>query len=537
MSHAVFAQSCPLYFSDFASFTGPADLVDGDFGVHWCMATASVTASNFCNSGNAFKLDSSGDDPVVLVTVGTAGCTAIEVSFKYAQFSASQTLVKYGTTNATTVNCAAATPTTLGALTATGGACTAFTATIPLNGAHGVCIRFDHGANGNAVTIDDLEFRRVGCCTTGAHPCCEAGGAGCADNAVSACVCARDPFCCSTQWDAQCVAEVAQYGCGNCAGGGAACLDALALDFGTVYSGGSICTKFPAVIDHCEGTAPFLTSSLGCAGSTDMAMRFSSGFPYSAMVTKCVNFGARTKPALNFSYSKQNATLGPRIEVSTDGTTWASAWTAPVAFSGSCAQVQLDLSALAGTPSVSFRFSSGSSVSNLATFDDIELVEIANPPHACCVAGGPSCEDAATSACTCAIDAYCCETAWDDVCVALATVYCNARCPGLAVCGSPTAGSCTAAHATAACADAACCVPVCTLDAFCCDSAWDATCVTEALAACFAPADIDHDGRVSSVDLAFILDQWGNAGGACDIDGNGTVGAGDLSMVLSAWTG
>ena len=537
MSHAVFAQSCPLYFTDFASFAGPPDFVEGDLRVQWCKATATVVGSNFCNSGSAFKLDSSGDDPIVLVAVGGAGCTAIEVSFKYAQFAASQTVLRYGTTTATAVSCTAATPLTLGALTTTGGACTAFTAVIPLNGAPGLCLRFDHGANNNAVTIDDLEFRRIGCCTTGAHPCCELGGAGCADNAVAACVCAQDPFCCSTQWDAQCVGEITQFGCGSCSGGGAPCLDVFALDFGTLYSGGSICARFPEYIESCEGTAPFLTSSLGCTAPGDMALRFSSGFPYSAAITRCVTFASRTAPALAFVYSKQTGTLGPRVDYSLDGSNWTNAWSAPIAFAGGCVPVQLDLSPLAGEASVRFRFSSGSSVSNLATFDDITVLEITNVPHACCAPGGPSCANATTSACTCAIDPYCCATVWDDVCIAIATVYCGAQCPDLAVCGSPTAGSCTVMHATAACADADCCVSVCTLDAFCCESAWDATCVQEAGAACFAAADIDRDGRVAAVDLAMVLDSWGLSGVSADIDGNGIVGAGDLAMVLSAWTG
>ena len=94
LSRAVMAQSCPMYATDFASFGGPPDLADGDLRVQWCIAGATVTSSNFCNSGGALKLDASGDDPVVLVATGGAGCTAIEIRFNYAQFAASQTVVK-----------------------------------------------------------------------------------------------------------------------------------------------------------------------------------------------------------------------------------------------------------------------------------------------------------------------------------------------------------------------------------------------------------------------------------------------------------
>lgn len=48
-------------------------------------------------------------------------------------------------------------------------------------------------------------------------PCCEDNGtAGCEINAVESCVCAEDPFCCDTFWDAMCVEAIATHGCGEC---------------------------------------------------------------------------------------------------------------------------------------------------------------------------------------------------------------------------------------------------------------------------------------------------------------------------------
>ena len=50
--------------------------------------------------------------------------------------------------------------------------------------------------------------------------CCTAhDGAGCADAAIEACVCAADGFCCSTEWDAVCVDQVTSLACGDCGGG------------------------------------------------------------------------------------------------------------------------------------------------------------------------------------------------------------------------------------------------------------------------------------------------------------------------------
>lgn len=49
------------------------------------------------------------------------------------------------------------------------------------------------------------------------NDCCAASdAAGCVDQAVQACVCAEDTFCCDTEWDEQCIAEVDEFGCGVC---------------------------------------------------------------------------------------------------------------------------------------------------------------------------------------------------------------------------------------------------------------------------------------------------------------------------------
>jgi len=48
------------------------------------------------------------------------------------------------------------------------------------------------------------------------------------------------------------------------------------------------------------------------------------------------------------------------------------------------------------------------------------------------------------------------------------------------------------------------------------------------------PADLDHDGTVSSSDIAALLNSWGQPG-AADINGSGAVDAADLAALLSAW--
>lgn len=47
------------------------------------------------------------------------------------------------------------------------------------------------------------------------------------------------------------------------------------------------------------------------------------------------------------------------------------------------------------------------------------------------------------------------------------------------------------------------------------------------------PADLDGDGSINAADLSLVLLSWGTAG--ADIDGDGTTSAADLSAVLEAW--
>ncbi len=60
-------------------------------------------------------------------------------------------------------------------------------------------------------------------CTCGAaapppRPCCSVPPhhVGCDDSSIESCVCAVDSFCCTDEWDAQCVDEVESLGCGTC---------------------------------------------------------------------------------------------------------------------------------------------------------------------------------------------------------------------------------------------------------------------------------------------------------------------------------
>ncbi|MDA0802443.1 MAG: hypothetical protein O2819_01610 [Planctomycetota bacterium] len=81
----------------------------------------------------------------------------------------------------------------------------------------------------------------------------------------------------------------------------------------------------------------------------------------------------------------------------------------------------------------------------------------------------------------CEQDIFCCQTAWDSTCVdlALADSDCADERPE---CGDDGLGDPCVVHLDVGCSDEDCCDAVCGKDMFCCEVSWDATCVSLALA-------------------------------------------------------
>lgn len=95
--------------------------------------------------------------------------------------------------------------------------------------------------------------------------------------------------------------------------------------------------------------------------------------------------------------------------------------------------------------------------------------------------GTPSCSVESCCADVCAEDAYCCDTEWDCRCAEAASRLCGDKtCPGT--------GSCLADNATPGCDHEQCCNTVCLEDPECCDFAWDSICVSKAQQLCVSAA-------------------------------------------------
>jgi hypothetical protein len=102
--------------------------------------------------------------------------------------------------------------------------------------------------------------------------------------------------------------------------------------------------------------------------------------------------------------------------------------------------------------------------------------------HDVCTSGGPLGADCdACAASVCAQDAYCCATAWDQICIDQVAQYCSGM-----TCGGPVGcahSECVAGPAlTSGCSD--CATTVCAADAYCCSNEWDSICVNQAATLC-----------------------------------------------------
>ena len=89
----------------------------------------------------------------------------------------------------------------------------------------------------------------------------------------------------------------------------------------------------------------------------------------------------------------------------------------------------------------------------------------------CCVTGDAGCTDVVVESCVCDADQYCCNNSWDSICVAeVASLGCG-------TCESDV--PCCSASGEAGCENSGTESCVCDADPYCCNVAWDSLCVQE----------------------------------------------------------
>lgn len=294
------------------------------------------------------------------------------------------------------------------------------------------------GASGSATDALDTGSSTAPTGTTGdAQGCCSPhAAAGCDDPELAACVCEQEAFCCAFAWDEGCVGLAEQ--CGGCGAatttetttGGpepSACCDALDVPG---------CADDPAIEACVCGLDPFC-----CDTQWD---------------DQCVATGVRQCGATceaGGDCCSPAATPGcpgdPALEACVCG---LDAFCCDQQWDGMCVQIAQDD---CGLPC-------GAGGDCCA-------------PHA-----GPGCDDMAVEACVCAIDGFCCDSEWDDICVSEAQYGC------MAPCGLPPAnmGDCCTAQPGPGCGDMAVTDCTCMIDGACCLDPWDEQCIGIAVTAC-----------------------------------------------------
>ncbi len=151
--------------------------------------------------------------------------------------------------------------------------------------------------------------------------------------------------------------------------------------------------------------------------------------------------------------------------------------------SGNASDDALDESSLDGGEGVHFDIG-GAGERGGSSSDSGATADPPDPPPAndgdCCVpADGTGCGDAVLAACVCADDPYCCDTAWDELCIAeVDSLGCGA-CGAIGPAGFGVFGECCAAHEEAGCTDETIASCVCATDPYCCMVVWDQVCVDE----------------------------------------------------------
>ena len=352
--------------------------------------------------------------------------------------------------------------------------------------------------NGNLVVIRGLNYAVCG--VPGAPSCFVAHATpGCSDGECCSLVCAADPFCCESEWDSLCVegALTACAGCGNPKNG--SCFEPHGT---TGCSDTACCTTVCAADPFCCETE---WDSL-CADRALVSCRTGDTCADARLLTSIV-------PA---SYAVDTiGALPDGVATACGAGDTIAAW-------------RILRATCSGMTTVSICHPNGSSTAlAMSVFSACGGAEIA-----CSANTTPSCTPSWRS-----VEVEFFTVAGEEYLIRVSAVNNGTVFPVQLVvnceqvCGA--GGPCDSVHGPG-CNDAACCETVCTVDPYCCSTAWDSLCVSGAGNLCADPADINGDGVVNGADLSILLGNWGGAGES-DINGDGVTNASDLAIMLANW--
>ena len=360
-------------------------------------------------------------------------------------------------------------------------------------------------------------------------------GDGCSDTVCRDAVCALDPFCCS-DWDESC-GNCGTYGVGYGGMDCSAAVGACAVSFGPGFQCAcpegwtgetcdvdiNECLDDPCANGSCVNEPG--SFSCECDGGWEGALCDQN-------INECLepgicNHGACNDELADAGYAHCTTGTGCDVQVCRDAVAAKDNYCA-TGWDGSCADCAMGkVTAFADCTSISTEcFDPGQPGSSCTCMDGWVGDDCAENVNEClagalCENGGAcvdvepdssawlSCQEpqsdgaggllagcAASDECTsavCAEDPYCCDTAWDAECIALAESDAGLSCSSEAVCGDgfcafnedgswcpedcgELAQDCCSDVGGVSCSDDFIAQCVCDADAYCCETAWDATC-------------------------------------------------------------
>ena len=320
----------------------------------------------------------------------------------------------------------------------------------------------------------------------GSGDCCLPNGTpGCQNVSIANCVCAGDAWCCSSEWDDQCVEEVTQFGCGVCQSQ-PACGDFQC-------TGEESCVTCPADCGSCQGSGDCCQPN-GTPGCQD------------ANIAGCV--------------------------CGQDGWCCSSEW------DQQCVDevTQFGCGVCDAQPTCG----DGACAANENCIDCPQDCGDCTGPGDCCEdTGTPGCQNAAVAQCVCAQDLYCCMTMWDGICAGEVVEFGCGSCEGPAGCDDgncandedclicpedcgwcPGVGDCCEPNGSPGCDKANVQECVCDQDLYCCESEWDYTCAAEvesfACGECLGGTDCGDGICAPGETCALCPEDCGPCGGSGD---------------------
>ena len=248
--------------------------------------------------------------------------------------------------------------------------------------------------------------------------CSPAGAPGCNGCGCESCVCDADSFCCDVAWDSNC-AESCSADCGqacNRESGGLGCFEMAAPGCVGCACETCVCNNDPLCCS--------VAWDAGCVGLCEG----SCGFSCDDVVAECGDGACQTTEDCDTCPADCGACCG----------------NGACDFDETCATCAADCGPCDCSDGCTESLEGG-----------------------CC---GCACEG-----CVCALDAFCCDVLWDSSC----TVTCGDDC-GQACNGEKGGIGCLVSSMPGSgCGGCACETCVCNLDAACCDTMWDAACVSK----------------------------------------------------------